>query len=948
MSQIQKEESENQPPNSDKTHGQYRGRSNWQRGRNRMYNNRTDWSRNLQPDRAASHLEQSNSHASEINFVRPPPSRSRHRNNYQRRHLDIQSRSYHDNSGENSRQRASDNQDTSRNEVPKFRGRQPGLRYRRDHGTRQAQEQDGPSDSHVSEKPSPTEIAQCDIAKSQLKDDTFECMICCDNIRTVNPIWSCSKCYNIFHLRCSIEWCNKSIKSRNEAHNASQFPQLNDVTGNSEDVGSSNSGSNRNQDRQRIKPIEWPCPACRETLYSRPGKYKCFCGKVTNPEAFRHLIPHSCGRLCGRKRPNSNCPHPCNSLCHPGRCTPCSLTSRKACFCGKRVREEKCSQPVSSCDEVCGRDLTCGNHQCELTCHPGACNTCTKVLNLECFCGRHRKEKLCKNLGISTTDGNLRYSCNELCGKVLDCGNHRCQSICHPGDCTGCRFLNENVKSCPCGSTRLERSILSTRKSCLDPLPTCSNKCNRNLFCGPLKNRHKCQKKCHVGECPQCRLKTSIQCGCGSSSKIVECSSLSITDMLENSNVNTSFYCEARCNKLKNCGRHRCNNKCCRFLENPELHRCEQICNRKLACGLHSCSEPCHPGQCGDCANIGWEELSCHCGSSILYPPVPCGAHRPSCNRPCRRPHDCDHPVKHECHDDSEKCPPCTMFVLRSCFCGAESKENVYCYQPGYSCGRTCKKKLPCGVHSCERVCHVGSCQAETVTCTQPCPMIRSNCKHPCSQACHGQSLCPRTECKKSVEVTCKCGNKVERNVCYKVTNDVDNRSKVTMMNLQRSDPDSVLIDLTKNTSLSSRSDNDNLKRLECDDTCQILERNKALAEALDIVQPDLKPTNVFGEDPLKLIREATIQDYKFVSATFNSLSKFVKLAKESEKRFIFMQFPPCDRLKREIIHELAHHFHCTSESRNEEPFKQVIVRAYKNKSCVPDFTIEQLLPVTD
>lgn len=138
------------------------------------------------------------------------------------------------------------------------------------------------------------------------------------------------------------------------------------------------------------------------------------------------------------------------------------------------------------------------------------------------------------------------------------------------------------------------------------------------------------------------------------------------------------------------------------------------------------------------------------------------------------------------------------------------------------------------------------------------------------------------------------------------------------------------------------------LKRLDCDETCSVLKRNKALAEALEIANPDLKPASVFGEDPLRLLREATVQDYKFVSAAFNSLSKFVKTAKESEKRFIFMQFPPAEKLRREVVHELAYHFNCTSESDGDEPFRQVIVRAYKNKSSVPEFSIEQLLPVTD
>lgn len=58
-----------------------------------------------------------------------------------------------------------------------------------------------------------------------------------------------------------------------------------------------------------------------------------------------------------------------------------------------------------------------------------------------------------------------------------------------------------------------------------------------------------------------------------------------------------------------------------------------QTCNKLKNCGRHKCQEVCHPGQCGDCQNIGWSELSCRCGSSVLYPPIPCGARPPPCNR---------------------------------------------------------------------------------------------------------------------------------------------------------------------------------------------------------------------------------------------------------------------------------------------------------------------------
>lgn len=819
-------------------------------------------------------------------------------------------------------------------------------------------------------KSSPPEDAsniQSEIVESQLKSNNFECMICCDTIHRSNPIWYCSSCYNIFHLKCSIEWCNKSIKSRNEAIANAQYPSLGQAP-----TSQMNQLSNLEVNQQegyssyrneRIATVEWPCPACRVVLYSKPSKYKCFCGKVVRPEVNRHLTPHSCGQLCGRKRPDANCPHSCNSICHPGRCTPCQLTSRRPCFCGKLTRDVKCSLGALSCDEVCGKTLSCGQHFCNKICHDGPCSSCNEILTLTCHCGQQKVIKHCSDLN-KAGKRSVEFSCGKTCGRLLDCGKHPCCEPCHPGpNCPSCKMLSQNIKTCPCGSTLIKKSLLLERQSCTDPVPTCDNKCNRALICGPEKNHHKCQKKCHSGSCPPCKLKTNVHCECKLSTKTIECSLMYEKHQLDGNQVyfnqvKYTFSCEARCNRLKNCSRHRCYNKCCSYLKTNDasIHKCDQICNRKLPCGLHTCQEACHPGQCGDCANIGWEELTCHCGASVLYPPIPCGARPPACHRPCRRNvSTCGHPVKHECHDDTEKCAPCIVFVKKSCFCGADSKDSVYCYLPGYSCGRTCKKQLSCRQHTCQRVCHDGECEIPdargVILCNQPCPNIRFSCKHICNLPCHGKTPCQTSDCKKVIELTCECGNKTERTECYKIMRDVDNRNMMAMLNLNRSNQDAeVIIDLSKApvSSKQEKQSSCNLKKLDCDESCSVLMRNKALAEALDIVQPDLKPVNIFGEDPLRLLKEAIAQDYKFVAATYNSLTKFVDKAKESDRRFIFMQFTPTSKLRREVVHELAHRFHCTSETRGEDPFQHVVVRAYKNKSCVPDFNIEQLLPVSD
>lgn len=90
---------------------------------------------------------------------------------------------------------------------------------------------------------------------------------------------------------------------------------------------------------------------------------------------------------------------------------------------------------------------------------------------------------------------------------------------------------------------------------------------------------------------------------------------------------------------------------------------------------------------------VGFDELTCHCGLTVLYPPIPCGTNPPECKNPCTRRHECDHPglidkncphrytpgvwmssehiyfyflVFHNCHSE-EKCPPCTYLTKKWC-----------------------------------------------------------------------------------------------------------------------------------------------------------------------------------------------------------------------------------------------------------------------------------------
>lgn len=75
--------------------------------------------------------------------------------------------------------------------------------------------------------------------------------------------------------------------------------------------------------------------------------------------------------------------------------------------------------------------------------------------------------------------------------RVLDCGNHYCQDVCHPEACVECLLKPLLVSHCPCGKTPLCDLLgeLDVRKSCMDPVPTCKTTCGKTLPCSPTEGK---------------------------------------------------------------------------------------------------------------------------------------------------------------------------------------------------------------------------------------------------------------------------------------------------------------------------------------------------------------------------------------------------------------------------------------------------------------------------
>ncbi|MGH0136124.1 UNVERIFIED_CONTAM: hypothetical protein FKN15_066220 [Acipenser sinensis] len=193
--------------------------------------------------------------------------------------------------------REPDSRSSWRSDVERGQGRRMPLQ---DHGPKK----------HLSSGRTPFCKKQLDVPKSkethtgclieQLTEEKYECMVCCEVIRVMAPVWSCQSCYHVFHLNCIKKW------ARSPASQAE--------------------------------------------------------GKVSNPEWNRNEIPHSCGELCCKKRSGLDCNHPCNiqsvrcgqatmirctdvcgsllncdkhtcaQVCHSGKCQPCQLQVSQECL----------------------------------------------------------------------------------------------------------------------------------------------------------------------------------------------------------------------------------------------------------------------------------------------------------------------------------------------------------------------------------------------------------------------------------------------------------------------------------------------------------------------------------------------------------------------------------------------------------------------------------------
>ncbi|CAM6104714.1 unnamed protein product [Calypogeia fissa] len=426
----------------------------------------------------------------------------------------------------------------------------------------------------------------------------------------------------------------------------------------------------------------WRCPGCQtvEFISAKDLRYYCFCGQVENPSVDHYITPHSCGGPCKKALDKSKvkrCNHYCTMRCHAGPCPPCAANApSESCPCGKKTFTRRCGEQtaIGSCGHVCGRRLLCGRHSCSRICHEGPCDSCNVEVKTQCFCGVKQEILLCGRVEIQ---GELDF----------EKGLFSCASPCSRILSCGNHKCEEKCHPGQCGECELAPSKLETcpcGKKKLQELvangrgrKSCLDAvptCSQG--CGKLLPcaLHLCRDLCHAGPCPPCKVPVEQKCRCGSTSRSVACYVSQGAEVVGDENVGV-FLCEKKCGQKKSCGRHRCNNRCCPAVGDGN-HRPQD----EQEHGPHECL------------------LSC--GKKLR----------------CKQ-----HYCQDLCH--SGHCAPCleSTFTELSCACGKTSiPPPVPCGTPLPSCQHPCSFTQACG-HSPTHLCHFGDCPPCTVQVSKEC-----------------------------------------------------------------------------------------------------------------------------------------------------------------------------------------------------------------------------------
>lgn len=686
---------------------------------------------------------------------------------------------------------------------------------------------------------------------------------------------------------------------------------------------STNEGSTHNQQPNRDAELppqrQWRCPGCNLPKDILPASYTCWCEKESDPRSISGIPPHSCGQTCGKPRVlPRKCPHPCELLCHAGPCPPCAhMGPTQSCFCGKNTTSRRCVDTEYetgwSCGQICGDPMSCGEHLCQQACHEGLCGACEVEVDSRCYCGKDARPLPCCDRGDEKTSKK----------SMADDSN----------------------------SANIEQWIGSFR---------CSNICKRDFDCG----KHQCENICHPqdAEIAHCSRSPDAvhHCPCGKTplEEISDIRRQSCTDPIPN--------CNKQCLKRLACG-HPCQQIChsdacmpclltvpisCRcgrvqtsticHQGREEQPQCLRSCKATLNCGRHECGERCCPG-----------ERKASERQAVKRKLRPLGAPRALendieaehiCTRPCGRMLKCDnHTCPELCHKGA--CGVCreAIFEEISCDCGKTILQPpLPCATKPPPCRFDCERPKLCGHPIVPHNCHGDdiSCPkcpyllSKPCMCgkkllkNQPCWLKDAGCgeicgqklkcgSHFCRKQCHRPGECERsgTACQQACGKPKKaCGHPCEEQ-CHAPSvckEDKPCQNKIFIT------CECQHMKQEMKCNASKISEGNTKKSLSCDDECARLERNRKLALALNIDPAAHQDDHVpYSTETLHMFRDSP----KWSQAQEREFRVFA--ADEAEKR---LRFKPMPSHQRSFLHSLADDFGLDSESMDPEPHRHVAV----------------------
>ena len=130
-------------------------------------------------------------------------------------------------------------------------------------------------------------------------------------------------------------------------------------------------------------------------------------------------------------------------------------------------------------------------------------------------------------------------------------------------------------------------------------------------------------------------------------------------------------------------------------------------------------------------------------------------------------------------------------------------------------------------------------------------------------------------------------------------------------------------------------------QQLECDDECRIIQRNKILAQALDINLDEPRPTAIVYTD---FLLDYAKKNIEFVQAIERDFAQLVDDTKRHGVKKRCHTFKPMKTNERHVIHELASYYGLETQSMDPEPQRNVVAFASYNMCKIPPVTLSETI----